>query len=120
MLLLDSLSDCKPMNSHWESAEMVTAFSNQTVQRGEGEGGGGGMTAWTHVVRRYVQEVCQDVCLPLIGQRQEVNGLVGFAFINTWQNHGHSLRILGMDLASAHCPGQYLIKLASSLAQKLW
>ena len=32
----------------------------------------------------------------------------------------HTLGIPGMDFTSFHGPGQYLIKLASNLAQKLW
>lgn len=33
---------------------------------------------------------------------------------------GHSLGIPGMDLASVHHPGQFLIKFASKLAQTFW
>lgn len=53
------------------------------------------------------QEVRQDVCLPPVEQKQEVGSLVGFAFIGTQLNFicGHSLEILGMDLAAVHPPG---------------
>lgn len=61
----------------------------------------------THRWEAHKQEVAQDVCWLLIGQRWEV--LVGFAFIPL------ILGILSMD-----GPSQYLIKLASKLAQKLW
>lgn len=73
-------------------------------------------------VRR--QEVHQDVYLLLIGPRQEVCScsLVGFCFSEHLTNliHGHSLGGLGMDQASVRLHGQYLIKLALNLAQKLW
>lgn len=57
--------------------------------------------------------------LSLIGWQWEAHSLVGLVFINPWLTQfGTDLEILGMDLASIHGPGQYLIELVSNVAQK--